>query len=286
MTAAPPRDCFSGGTASILTRVDRKYEGRYHAVEEWHWWFSARRHLVRQLATQLCPERSSRILEIGCTSGVLLRDFAREGYASVVGIDISGDAINECRARGLMNVRLMDAQQLEFDPESFDLITASDVLEHLAEDSAALRGWHRVLKPGGRVLIFVPAFPSLWSEHDAANHHHRRYRLSELREKVVASGFAIERESHWNASLFLPIAAIRALKRCLLKSNRPSAVTGELFAPPGINWMLFQILTAENALFRCGVNFPFGLSAMIIARKPPPAEPGLELPARIHSSSR
>jgi ubiquinone/menaquinone biosynthesis C-methylase UbiE len=248
--------------------VNREYEAKYHLLEEGHWWFRARRDLVRSLVLQLCPDRSKQVLEIGCSSGVLIRCLQQEGYASVVGIDISKEAIAECHRHGTSNAQVMDAQRLDFPDDQFDIITASDVLEHLADDVGALRDWHRVLKPGGAVVIFVPAFRLLWSEHDVANQHHRRYRLSELNQKVVAAGFAVERQSYWNTSLFLPIAAVRAVKRLFPKPGGAKAPDNDLFPPPApVNWALLQTLSTENFAFVRGLNFPFGVSAMIIARK-------------------
>lgn len=249
--------------------MNRDYEAKYHLLEERHWWFRARRSLVRALVLQLCPDRSRHVLEIGCSSGVLIRCLEKDGYASVVGIDISPEAIRECHRRGTSNAQIMDAQKLDFADDQFDVITASDVLEHLGDDTGALRDWHRVLKPGGIVIIFVPAFRLLWSEHDVANQHHRRYRSAELKQKLEAAGFEIERQSYWNMSLFLPIAAVRAVKRLLPRPRKDKPPGNDLFPPPApVNWALLQTLTTENSALARGMNFPFGVSAMVIARKP------------------
>src|SRR2546421_8132304 len=114
--------------------MNRDYEVKYHVLEERHWWFRARRDLVRALVLELCPDRSGHVLEIGCSSGVLIRRLQEEGYTSVFGIDISAEAIAESHRRGTPNTQIMDAQRLDFPAERFDIITASDVLEHLADD--------------------------------------------------------------------------------------------------------------------------------------------------------
>jgi SAM-dependent methyltransferase len=245
------------------------YEAKYHALENEHWWFRARREAVLALVLQLCPERSTRVLEIGCSSGVMIRRLQAAGYGSVLGIDISPEAIAECHRQGTKEARVMDARRLDFPNDSFDLITASDVLEHLADDAGALRDWSRVLRPGGVLVVFVPAFPGLWSAHDVANYHFRRYRLPELKSKAAAAGFVSERESYWNACLFLPIAVVRAFKRIFPKRDERGVSDSDLFPPMApLNWSLFKILSGENAAFRHGLNFPFGVSAMIVARKP------------------
>jgi ubiquinone/menaquinone biosynthesis C-methylase UbiE len=249
--------------------VHLDYEAKYHQLEEGHWWFRARRDAVFALLLKIRPHRSSRILEIGCSSGVLLRRLAREGYESVVGIDISEEAIAVCHVRGTTNARTMDAQALDFAENSFDVITASDVLEHLRDDEKALHEWARVLSPGGHALIFVPAFRGLWSEHDVANQHFRRYRVAELAAKAEAAGFVIERRSYWNTMLLPPIALIRAMKR-MARNKSEGVVDSDLFPPPApMNQLLYLMLTCENKLLLRGVNLPFGVSAMIIARKLP-----------------
>jgi len=243
------------------------YEEKYHRFEESHWWLRARRDLVLALSRQLQPDNASRVLEIGCSSGVLLRRFKSAGYKSVVGIDISEDAIQASHRLGSSNASVMDAQKLNFADASFDLITASDVLEHIADDVAALHEWARVLAPGGRAILFVPAFQELWSEHDLANQHFRRYRVAELAAKAQAAGLIVSRRSYWNALLFTPVAILRALRRLTRRGG--VGVADRFFPPPAapLNAALFAILTLENTLLRWGMNFPFGISAMIVARK-------------------
>ncbi len=248
--------------------MDQDYEAKYHVLEDRHWWFRARRDLVMSLVNHYSPKRSSRILEIGCSSGALMRRLAAQGYQSVMGIDVSEQAVAECERRGLGNARLMDAQKLDFPDLSFDTLTASDVLEHLEDDARALREWHRVLKPGGVVIIFVPAFAGLWSEHDVANHHFRRYELNDLVEKARAAGFVLERRAYWNIALFLPIAVVRRVRKFLPKRETPGTPDSDLFPPPALlNWLLYNVLRGENAVFRRGWNFPFGVSAMVVGRK-------------------
>jgi hypothetical protein len=128
-----------------------------------------------------------------------------------------------------------------------------------------------MLKPGGALIIFVPAFMFLWSKHDVGNKHHRRYRLFELKKTLEQNGFIVERKSYWNFSLFLPVAFVRSIKRVFQrKQSVEDGGTGDLFIPPKIvNAFLLAILQIENWLFlRKAVNWPFGVSAMAIARRP------------------
>jgi SAM-dependent methyltransferase len=243
------------------------YEAHYHRIEENHWWFLGRRDIVRSFVLQANADRNCRILEMGCSGGPLIQQLQADGYRNVTGIDISSDAIALARQRGLADTHVMDAQKLSFPDGQFDVITASDVLEHLADAPGAIQEWHRLLKPGGVLIVFVPAFQFLWSEHDEINKHYRRYRRPELNELLTAHAFALERSSYWNFVLFFPVAAVRLLKRCLPRPRRVSD-EGDFFAVPAlVSRTLTALLRSENGWLRRGVNFPFGVSVLAIARK-------------------
>jgi 2-polyprenyl-3-methyl-5-hydroxy-6-metoxy-1,4-benzoquinol methylase len=224
--------------------------------------------MVRALVAQEHPDSSSRILEMGCSAGLLMKELQTQGLKHVTGIDISPEAIALCQSAGL-DAHLMDAQQLELPDASFDLVTASDVLEHLADEQKAVREWKRVLKATGLLVVFVPAFMLLWTEHDEANKHYRRYRRKQLVNLLELNGFIIERSSYWNAFLFLPIAAIRLLRRILPRRAEPKG-SGDLTEPPRFaNALLVGLLQLENRILRLGLNWPFGVSVFVLARKPP-----------------
>jgi SAM-dependent methyltransferase len=247
--------------------MKREFEAQYHLLEENHWWFLGRRHLVHQLVLDSNAKRGARILEIGCSGGPLIQQLQADGYSSITGIDISAEAIELSRQRGLEDVHVMDAQKPSFSDESFDLITASDVLEHLSDAPRALTEWHRLLRPGGVLIVFVPAFMFLWSEHDEANKHFRRYRRPELTRLLTSNGFSVKRGSYWNFFLFFPVALIRLLKRCKPSSRRQEA-HGDLGKPPNfINHFLFALLRFENKQICRGINWPWGISVMAIAQK-------------------
>jgi SAM-dependent methyltransferase len=249
--------------------MQEEYEKHYHAIESNHWWFVGRRQIVYDLVLCANSDRGCRILEMGCSSGQFLFQLRNHGYQNVTGIDISERAVKVCQEAGLP-ANVMDAQRLDFPDDSFDLITASDVLEHLADEKRALQEWRRVLKPGGRLVVFVPAFMFLWSKHDVVNKHYRRYKLDELKRTLTENGFIIERNSYWNFFLFPPVALVRGVKR-LLRGGQFSQDehTGDLFIPPKVlNALLLMMLRMENWLFiKGGVNWPFGVSAMALASK-------------------
>lgn len=247
--------------------MNKDFEKLYHEVEAAHWWFVARRALVKNLVCRTAPDRQSAILEIGCSGGPLMEQLHDAGYRKLTGIDLSPEAIALCRERNLGDVRVMDAQQPDFPPASFDVITASDVLEHLADARRAVTAWHGLLRPGGTMVVFVPAFQCLWSGHDDVNHHFHRYRAGELASLLRGAGFEIRRQGYWNFFLFLPVALVRLVKR--LVPGTAKAPKGDIQPVASIlNSFLAGLLGVENRLILAGLNFPWGISAMVVARKP------------------
>jgi SAM-dependent methyltransferase len=195
--------------------MDADYERLYHRLETSHWWFKSRREtLMHQLRD---VDRSARVLDIGCSSGILLGELREAGFdaAKLHGIDISEAAIRNCHEAGLANCSKMDAQSITLEPGSFDLIIASDCLEHLEQEAEALRGWSSLLAPGGQMIIYVPAFQFLWGVHDTANQHFRRYTRGQLVEAVEGSDCRIVRSGYWNSLLFPAVLVVRTLARLL-----------------------------------------------------------------------
>jgi SAM-dependent methyltransferase len=248
--------------------MDPIYEQKYHELEAKHWWFRSRREKVLSM---LDVSADRRYLDIGCSTGSLMQMLAEAGAKpeEIYGVDISDPAIARARQRGLPHVYQMDAEQITLPRESFDQIVSSDCLEHLQNDEKALANWYELLKPGGRILIFVPAFMSLWSEHDVVNHHFRRYEPGELAAKMKAAGFEVEQTGYWNFFLFIPIWSFRMIKRLLRRwvfNTQPPQE--DLTTPnPVVNRLLYGLLQWENQLMRL-VRFPFGVSTFVKAKKP------------------
>lgn len=246
--------------------MNKDFEKTYHEVEAAHWWFVTRRQLVRELVRRAAPDRRAAILEIGCSGGPLLQMLTDDGYVSLTGIDISPEGIELCRQKNLGNVQVMDARQPGFPENSFDAIIASDVLEHLPDAPTALAAWQKLLRPGGTLLVFVPAFRFLWSGHDVVNQHFHRYRAAELAGLLSAAGYQVARKGYWNFSLFLPVSAVRLTKRFLGGTDKTPA--GDLKAlPRALNAALTGLLRLENWLLLRGLDFPWGVSAMVIGQK-------------------
>jgi SAM-dependent methyltransferase len=251
--------------------MDLTYEAKYHQLEEQHWWFASRRDAVYDLIRQLQLPTTAAVLEIGCSGGPLMQRLRAVGYTDVTGIDVSGPAIELAQARGVPNVSVMDGANLEFADNRFDLVIASDVLEHIEDEQKAVREWARVLKPGGWLLVFVPAHAYLWSEHDVVNHHFRRYSRQGLCTALQRQGLRIERSSFWNTAVYFPTAALRLGKRLLggpVPTEIKAGSTGDLkhFAGP-INSLMLNWVKLENRMLRF-LNLPLGVSVFALAQKP------------------
>ena len=238
-------------------------------MEDIHWWFVGRRRILLEVLNRyLAPNGSHtrRILDVGCGTGTMLTYLAAFGQAE--GVDIDEEAIGYCRDRGLQNVRLGEAASLPFGDGSLDLVTALDVVEHLDDDVAAFREMKRVLRPGGQILVTVPAHRFLWGDQDEVNMHKRRYNARELRDRLVGSGFDVRRISYMNAILFAPIAAVRLARR-LEHRLRPRIQPQSDFrypAPRPVNFLLAAVFGAEGPILR-RVNIPFGVSILALAQK-------------------
>jgi SAM-dependent methyltransferase len=234
-----------------------EYEKMYR-LEGTYWWWVGRRKIITGILDKLCAG-SIKILDVGCGTGINLSYFSR--YGSTVGLDISQDALRFCSQRGLSNVLQGDAERLPFEDNSFDLITALDLLEHL-DDKQALAEFHRVLKPNGFLILTVPAFSFMWSQHDEAVHHKRRYSKRELKSVIKANGFSIYRINYWNIFLFLPIVLMRLTKR-ILKNTEIKTDTIEL--PNIVNKFLIYVLSIESYVIRY-LNPPVGVSLVCVAK--------------------
>jgi SAM-dependent methyltransferase len=232
-------------------------------VEGTHWWFVGRRRIIELFLADICAKLSTkrpRILDVGCGTGANLEMLTRFGDAE--GVDVSGEALTFCRDRGLQNVRRGEAERLPFPDCSFDLVTALDVVEHLDDDRSGLSEIARVLRPGGRALLFVPAFMFLWGVQDDVSNHRRRYTLSGLKNVVKESGLKVERATYANITFFAPILAGRLLMR--MTGLRPASENN--INVGALNGLLGKVLGAES-LWLKKANIPFGVSAICVARR-------------------
>jgi ubiquinone/menaquinone biosynthesis C-methylase UbiE len=159
---------------------------------------------------------------------------------------------------------LGSATQMPFDEAQFDAVVALDVLEHIPDDVAATREIFRVLKPGGVLIVTVPAYQSLWSRHDVALHHKRRYRSRQVRNLLRGAGFTLRHLTYTVSVLFPAAWVVRRLQNAFQKNAEPKADALPTREP--LNGLLLALLNAEGKLSQ-RVRLPFGLTVFAIARK-------------------
>ncbi|MEU4327407.1 class I SAM-dependent methyltransferase [Nonomuraea dietziae] len=227
------------------TEIQRAVE-----LEDRHWWYRERRAILARELRRI--GRPGRALDVGAAGGGNTRVFRRYGW-SALAADHSDTAVAYARQRGLEAIKA-DLRCLPLDDAEFDLVTALDVLEHIDDDKAAAAEIARVLKPGGTAFVAVPCDMRLWSAHDVALGHHRRYTREELRLLIEGAGLVIERLWSWNV-LLRPVAAIR----------RRKATGCDLEELPGpVNLALSAVVMAERFL---PVSSLPGVSLMARARR-------------------
>ncbi len=232
-----------------------EYARMFH-LEDHYWWFRGRRALVRSLLSRFRVwKEGDRILDIGCGTGATMTEL--EEYGWVTGLDRSMTALGFCRTRSLTSLVCTDAGDLPFRADTFDAVIALDLLEHVENDAEILREIERVVRPGGLVLLSVPAFRFLWSRHDEALHHVRRYRAAEIGARMRDAGFRILKISYAMFLLFLPIALYRLGERAFGSGNEPQTTLKRV--PATVNRLLYGLLCLEARWLQVG-TFPFGVS--------------------------
>lgn len=238
---------------------DRAYQEQFE-VEDHHWWFQGRRAVIWSLLRRAGINGDLRLLDAGCGTGRNLIEFGALGSAQ--GVEPSPEAIEFCRRRGIHNVIEGSIERLPFADASFDLVLATDVLEHVADDGAALAELHRVTDPRGRLLATVPAYSWLWSQHDEAHHHFRRYTMRRLRERLLAHGWEPLAWSYFNTTFLAPIAAVRLLGRARGAADdvRPDLK----LTSARLNRLLEQPMRLEAALIGRGAHLPGGVSIGVV----------------------
>ncbi|NUQ02030.1 MAG: class I SAM-dependent methyltransferase, partial [Armatimonadetes bacterium] len=229
---------------------------RMHAFEDHYWWFVGRKRIIATLLnSHLPPAAHRRLLDVGCGSGATLQTLLQFGDA--YGLDPFASAISLSQARGLNHLIRGDAVRLPFEAGSFEVVTALDVIEHIADDSAAVHEMVRVLAPEGSLLLAVPAYQFLWSQHDIALSHYRRYTATGLRRLVEGAGLKVVRLTYC-ITFLLPFAiALRLGERLLPRRADPHCALIEL--PPSLNRACLRTLEWEAALLS-RISLPAGVS--------------------------
>lgn len=247
--------------------MERRFYAEYAQVEATHWWFRGRHAILQALLPQILPpDDRPRILDVGCGTGHMLEFY--EPYGEVLGLDIAAEALAFAREHGDPHLLRGSGDAIPLVRESFDLVSMLDIVEHVDDDAAVIAEGARCVRPGGALLVAVPAFQFLWGNQDTINHHKKRYRLRELTALVERAGLSIERATYCNTLLFPPIAAVRLLRR-LVPAREATAVTSDFeMTTPGVTNDLLAALFALEAIPLRSWNLPFGVTALVVGRKP------------------
>lgn len=244
---------------------DIEYKKMYE-LEDSYWWYVGRRAVIRSVIKHYCVINGGIIVDVGCGTGTnlgLLGEFSK----TVIGLDTAPQAIAYCAARGFRNTKLIDnSSQLPFQDGSVELVTLLDVLEHVENESKTLSEVWRILNRGGTLLLTLPAYQFLWSEHDIALHHFRRYTASRIRELLEKNGFSIVKCSYVIVSQFPIILAYRIVKGILNIFIPATPKTSHVRLPFFLNNFFIFLLQIESKLIH-RINFPFGTSIIVVAKK-------------------
>lgn len=239
-----------------------EYE-RMYRYEDSYWWFVSRRELVDALLSQLPLPSRAVVVDVGCGTGATA--LLLQKYGLVVGIDISPLALHWSAQRGVNHLVQASAERLPLRSGCVDVVIATDILEHLDDDVAVLREFWRVLKPGGYVVVTAPAYRILWSEHDLALMHRRRYVAGVLARRSRQAGFEVVRLTYALFLLFPLALVMRLLRRRPPAHKPPEAQLPPL--PPWLNRLLIGVQRFETRLLRW-LRFPWGVSVVAILRRP------------------
>jgi len=253
--------------------MDRLQYDLFAEIDRLHWWFRARRQIARVMLRQLCTGAQPSILDIGTGSGGMIEVLSEYGRLTTFEPDSQQMEITAEKYRhSHPAVQFITAERGldSLAPESFDLVTAFDVLEHCSDHTETLLQWSNLLKPNGRMLITVPAFPSLWGANDELSHHYRRYTKATLTEAFTGAGLNPSKISYINAFSFIPVWLSRKIKEPVDKLLNPNRTAPWDFSVPSapINLFLEHAFACEKYVLP-HVDLPIGTSLVAIATRSP-----------------
>lgn len=243
--------------------MEKKIYDELFLLERDYWWHVSKRRLVFDFIRKLNLTTDSKVLDVGCGTGIVMKELAVY-FDSVSGIDISSLALSYCKKRGLRKITKSDlGEKLLYNANKFDLVTCLDVLEHVENDGRAVKEIFRVLEPGGTVIFTVPAFKFLWTKHDELLWHKRRYTLKQMVTLLEKSGFNIKRSTCFYSFLFFPAVILFKITKLMFNKgdDDPHVVPSRV-----VNNLLLIMCSIER-WFIALCPMPFGLSLFVVAEK-------------------
>jgi SAM-dependent methyltransferase len=236
-----------------------------YAAERGNFWFDPRNRLIVGLLDKYFPVARS-FMEVGCGTGFVLSAIASSRkWDRLCGSELHEEGLAFARARmsGAAELIQMDARTIPEQYRNMDAVGAFDVIEHIQEDEAVLRGIHQALNPGGGLIVTVPQHQWLWSDVDEVAHHVRRYSAGVLREKIESAGFRVL----FSGSYAFTLLPAMMLSRLATRGDGAAKAASEFSTPKPVNALFRAILSAEVALTLAGCRFPVGGSRVVVGRK-------------------
>jgi len=247
--------------------MDKQYYEEYYDLERNHWWFRARKKIIHSLLKKYIGRQNASVLNIGAATGETSRMLG--DFGNVTSVEYDKDCCVFVKQKMDLDFIQASITELPFPGNSFDVVSAFDVVEHVEQDAQAVKEIFRVCRPGGCIAVTVPAYRFLWSYHDDVNHHVRRYSLEELKNLFKDLDGKIIYSSYFNTFLFPPVALTRMIANVF-----PSAVkrkgSGSDFSYSG-GWisssLFYPVMAGESFFMKAGIRFPFGISIVLIFTK-------------------
>jgi SAM-dependent methyltransferase len=231
--------------------------------EQNYWWHLGRLRIIQTYIQRAKKNKETlKIMNIGCGTGGTIDML--ESFGEVDNVDISDEAIKFMKERGYTRITKVDDIELPFRSKSYDLVGAFDVLEHIEDQVGALKEWKRILKDDGAVVITVPAYQWLWTDHDVSLHHKRRYTTQRLAEAAAEAGLKPEKQSYAVVFSLPLVAGFRLLNKAL--GRKADSETSYVSVPNWTNKAFTAMLYGEAKLHQ-KLKFPFGTSVVTILRK-------------------
>jgi SAM-dependent methyltransferase len=248
--------------------MDRNYYVEYYHVERNHWWFKARLAILEKLIESVVSEKTEKlkILNVGVATG--LTSLMLQKFGEVVSVEYDQECCEFLRENVGIDAVNASLTDLPFDDNSFDVICAFDVIEHIQEDQLAVNEIHRCLKESGVSILTVPMFMSLWGDHDVINHHHRRYTLDSFSNLFIQTKLKVIYKSYFNFWFFPPIFLIRKLSNLLKTKDKSIRSDFQKYSHSGfLQRIPYTVFKSEWFFIKNRIRLPFGVSGVVVAEK-------------------